>query len=81
MNRLRPNSYTLAAGTFKFTGRVLPTFKEFTMIRSITAHWNDPIEPPVSLVMDATLGINKGIVEIVCESNLFGTENYDGRVT
>jgi hypothetical protein len=37
MNRLRPNSYTLAAGTFKFTGRVLPTFKEFTMIGSITA--------------------------------------------
>jgi len=65
---------------FIFNGRVLPTFKEFTMVGSTTANWNDPIDPPVSLVMSATTSITKGVVEVICESNLFGTENYDGHV-
>jgi len=66
--------------TFRFTGKVLPTFKEFTMIGSFTANWNEQIDPPVSLVMSATLTITKGIIEVVCESNLFGNDNYDGHV-
>jgi hypothetical protein len=69
--------------TFRFTGRVLPTFKEFTMIGSITAHWDEPMidaDPSVGLLMDATLSITKGVVETICESNLFGTDNYDGQV-
>ncbi len=65
---------------FRFYGKVLPTFKEFTMIGSITANWNDQIDPPVSLIMSATLSITKGMVEIICESNLSGTPNYDGHV-
>ena len=39
----------------------------------------DP-DPSVRLLMDATLSITKGIVEVICESNLFGSENYDGQV-
>jgi hypothetical protein len=66
--------------TFRFAGRVLPTFKEFTLIGAVTANWNDPIDPPTSLIMSATLSITKGIVEILCDSNLFGTENFDGHV-
>ncbi len=50
------------------------------MVGAVTANWNDPIDPPTSLIMSATLSITKGIVEIVCDSNLFGTENYDGHV-
>jgi hypothetical protein len=66
--------------TYIFNGKVLPTFKEFTLIGPVIAHWNDPIDPPVSIVMNATLRITKGLVEILCESNLSGTEEYDGQV-
>jgi hypothetical protein len=66
--------------TFRFAGRVLPPFNEFTLVGSVTANWNDPIDPTVSLVMSASLTITKGIVEVLCEPNLFGTENYDGHV-
>jgi hypothetical protein len=50
------------------------------MMNSMTARWDDPIDPPISLLVSATLSITKGIVEVVCESNLFGNDNYDGHV-
>jgi hypothetical protein len=63
-----------------FHGTVLPVFMEFTMIGSLTAHWEDEIGGPVKQIMDASLSITKGVITIVCESNLFGTGNYDGNV-
>jgi hypothetical protein len=65
---------------YTFHGRVLPTFMEFTMIGSLTSHWEDDIGGPVKQIVDASVSITKGIIEIVCESNLFGTDNYDGHV-
>lgn len=67
---------------FKLYARVLPAFIGFTMKGSVTAHWNDTVDPDpaILLVVNATLTITQGLVEIVCESNLFGTENYDGYV-
>jgi len=53
---------------------------EFTMIGSLSAHWEDEIGGPVKQIMDASISVTKGIIEIVCESNLFGTDNYDGHV-
>lgn len=67
-------------GTFTFTGKVLPFFKQFTMIGSVSIHFEEQIEPKVTLIMDASVSINKGIVEVICDSNLFGNDNYDGHV-
>jgi len=66
--------------TFKFQGKVEPICNEFTLVGSLGAHWEDDIEAPVKLIMDASISFTKGIIEIVCESNLFGTDNYDGAV-
>jgi hypothetical protein len=57
---------------YVFRGKVLPVFMEFTMIGSLAAHWEDDIGGPVEQVMDASIAITKGVIEIVCESNLFG---------
>jgi hypothetical protein len=65
---------------FRFAGRVFPVFNQFTAISSVSAHWEDEIEPAVKLVMDASVTIDKGVIEVVCESNLWGSENYDGQV-
>jgi hypothetical protein len=67
-------------GTFIFTGKVLPFFKQFTMVGSVEVHFEDRIEPTVTLIVDARVSINKGIVEVTCNSNLFGNDNYDGHV-
>jgi hypothetical protein len=66
--------------TYRFSGKVLPIFKQFTMTGPIQATWNDSIDPPNFLLMTATLTIDKGAVEVVCESNLSGTDEYDGQV-
>jgi hypothetical protein len=70
-------------GTFIYTGKVLPTSANFTMTGSLTTHWEaagiDP-DPSIKLVMDTALTITSAVVEVHCESNLFGTENYDGHV-
>jgi hypothetical protein len=58
----------------------MPVFKEFTMIGSVSVRWEEDIGDPVKLILDASISINKAIIEIVCESNLFGTDNYDGHV-
>jgi hypothetical protein len=65
---------------YTFHGRVLPIFMEFTMMGSLAARWEDDIGGPVKQIMDASISITKGAIEIVCESNLFGTDNYDGHV-
>lgn len=65
---------------YVFHGKVLPTFRNFVMNPPITAHWNDEIDPPNIMVLDATITISSGAIEIVCESNLYGTDNYDGHV-
>jgi hypothetical protein len=39
----------------------------------------DP-DPSIKLVMDASVTITKAIIEVKCESNLFGTVNYDSHV-
>ena len=67
-------------GTFIFTGKVLPIFKQFTMVGSVSFHVEEPFEPGVTLMIDVSVSINKGIVEVKCDSNLFGNDNYDGRV-
>lgn len=46
----------------------------------ISVHWEDDIGGPVKQIMDASISITRGTIEIVCESNLFGTDNYDGHV-
>jgi|SRR5580658_1716005 hypothetical protein len=66
--------------TFRFAGRVFPVFNDFTMIGSVSTHWEDEIEPAVKLIMDASVSINRGIIEVVCESNLSRSDNYDGQV-
>jgi hypothetical protein len=50
------------------------------MIGSVSAHWEDEIEPTVKLIMDASATITKGAIEVICESNLSGSDNYDGHV-
>lgn len=66
---------------FRFTGRVLPASTNFTMDGPFNAHWEDSgIDPLVKFVMDASLRITKGVVEVHCESNLFGNQNYDAHV-
>jgi len=65
---------------FIFHGRVLPVFKEFTMVGRTDIHIEDDIGDPVRLAMDASIGITKGIIEVICESNLHGSDNYDGHV-
>jgi hypothetical protein len=66
--------------TFRFRGRVLPPFNEFSVVGKITTEWDKLIEPTVSLVVSASLSITRGIVEVICESNLSGNENCDGHV-
>lgn len=66
--------------TYKFSGRVLPLFNDFRVSTPVTANWNDPINPPISLAMTATLTIDNGIIDILCASNLSGTDDYDGQV-
>jgi len=63
--------------TFKFTGRVLPSSSNMTLKGSISTRWEDP---SLGLAMDASLSIANSVVEVLCESNLFGTENHDGHV-
>lgn len=65
---------------FRYNGRVLPVFMEFTMVGSLTVRWEDDIGGPVKQIIDASISITKGVVEIICESNLFGTDDFDGRV-
>lgn len=50
------------------------------MIGSLSVHWENEIDPPNKLIVDTSISITKGIVEVICESNLFGTDNYDGQV-
>jgi hypothetical protein len=66
--------------TYRFSGKVLPIFKQFTMGGAREANWKDVIDPPNILEMKATLTINKGIIEVLCESNLPQTDEYDGQV-
>ena len=66
--------------SYRFTGKVLPFFKQFTMMGPIQANWKDLIDPPNVLEMQATLTINRGIIGVLCESNLPQTNEYDGQV-
>jgi hypothetical protein len=67
---------------YRFTGRVVPPFNDFTISGPITVDWGattvDRNDPTISLVMKATLSITNGIIEVVCDSNLSGTDNFDG---
>jgi hypothetical protein len=65
---------------YRFSGKVLPLFKEFTMIGEVGCAWNDLIDPPNVLHMTASVSIKKGIVDVLCESNLSGSDEYDGQV-
>jgi hypothetical protein len=65
---------------FRFGGRVLPISQEFTMFGSLTVNWKDVIEPDVTLEMSASISITRGIVDILCDSNLHGNANADGQV-
>jgi hypothetical protein len=65
---------------FLFAGRVFPLFNEFCMEGCVNAHFEAELEPTAKLVMDASVMINKGVIQVTCESNLFGTEDYDGQV-
>lgn len=66
--------------TYKFTGRVLPAFKEFTIVGNLNVHLEDEVDPPLKIIIDASVGITKGVIEVTCESNLYGSDNYDGHV-
>ncbi len=51
------------------------------MAGSVSAHWEGwPIDPRETMTVDSTLSITNAVVEVRCESNLFGTANYDGHV-
>lgn len=67
-------------GSYRFTGKVLPFFKQFTMVGPIQAKWKDNIDPPTVLEVQATLSISCGNIDILCESNLPQTVEYDGQV-
>ncbi len=53
---------------------------KFTMKGVQSVHWEADIGEPEKLIMDATVSIADGIIEVVCESNLFATDNADGHV-
>ena len=63
--------------TFRFFGRVLPKSSNMTLTGFVIKHWDDP---SIGLSMDARLIIKDSVVEVFCDSNLSGNDNYDGHV-
>jgi hypothetical protein len=47
---------------------------------SVSASWKDPLTSTILLEMKATVTITKAIIDVACESNLGGTEEYDSQV-
>ena len=62
---------------FKFSGRVLPPRARITIKDLGTVHWKDSA---LGLEIDATMTITDSVVEIVCDSNLYATEDHCNEV-
>jgi hypothetical protein len=67
-------------GNFKFIGRVLPPVEDFTLVGTVSAKWVNEISPSLKQEVETSLSITKSVVCVDCESNLFGTDDYDGHV-
>jgi hypothetical protein len=63
--------------TYKFTGKVIPVTMDVTLKGATSAHWEDA---SLGLVLDVAVSITHSVLEIICESNLYGTNAIDGEV-